>query len=231
MKMQTAMLMLAAMAAPALAQISVSTYEDLAEGFYGNTFWHNGVTYTNVNNVHGVFPDGGTFEPGGGIEGLGDTIMVENAAVFYNDFPGWGSPNNVLTFGSSYVPGPNLSLGALSTVTMLLDSVSDFASVELGYYENGPWGGISYHLDASLGGSVVASDSFVISDLGGRDNAAVAMLSVGGAEFDTLRLYAMYGDEFSGPRAILDNLTINAVPAPGALALLGLGGLVARRRR
>lgn len=227
----TIALMTAAIAAPAFAQLSVSTYDALSEGFYGNTFWHNGVTYTQVNNVHGVFPDGGTFEPGGGVEGLGDTIMVENAAVFFTDFPGWGSPNNVLTFGSSYIPGPNLSLGALSTVTMLLDSISNFASLEMGFYENGPWGGISFHLDAFMGDLLVASDSFVISDLGGRDNAAIGMLSVGGAEFDSLRLYAMFGDEFSGPRLIMDNLTINAVPAPGALALLGLGGLAARRRR
>jgi hypothetical protein len=221
----TIALMTAAFAAPAFAQLSVSTYDNLSEGFYGNTFSHNGVTYTHVNNVHGVFPDGGTFEPGGGVEGLGDTIMVENASVFFTDFPGWGSPNNVLTFGSSYVPGPNLSLGALSTVTMLLDSVSDFASLEMGFYENGPWGGISFHLDAFMGDLLVASDSFVISDLGGRDNPAIGMLSVGGAEFDSLRLYAMYGDEFSGPRLIMDNLTINAVPAPGALALLGLCSL------
>lgn len=224
-------LLTAAIAAPALAQTTVSNYDDLAENFYGESFSYNGVTYHSVNNVNGVFPDGSTFEAGAGIEGLGTQVMVENATLLFNDFPTWGSPNNVLTFGASYVVGNNLSLGALSTVTMDLDSVSDFASLDIGYYENGPWGGIVYHLDAYLGDGLVASDSFTISDLGGRDNVAFNTLTVDGAQFDSLRLYATFGSEFSGPRAILDNLTINAVPAPGSLALLGLGGLMARRRR
>lgn len=215
----------------AAAAVSVSTYDDLAEDYYGTTFHYNGVTYTNVNNVAGVFPDGATFTAGGGITGLGDQIIVENAALLYNDFPGWGSANNALTFGSSYVVGDNLSLGALSTVTMELDEVADSASLEMAYYENGPWGGIAYHLDAFMGGSLVASDSFTISDLGGRDSIAFATLSVGGAQFDSMQLYATYGTDYSGPRILVDNLTINAVPAPASAALLALGGLAMRRRR
>jgi hypothetical protein len=223
--------LLAAAAAPALADVSVSTYDDLAENFYGTSMSYNGVTYTNVNNVNGVFPDGSTFEAGGGVNGLGDQVIVENAAILFNDFPEFGSANNVLTFGSSYVVGNNLSLGAISTVTMVLDEVADSASLQMGYYENGPWGGIVYHLDAYLGDGLVASDSFTISDLGGRDNIAFATLSVGGTQFDSLRLYATFGNDFSGPRIIMDNLTINTVPTPGAMALLGLAGLAGRRRR
>jgi hypothetical protein len=210
---------------------TVSTYEDLAEGFYGNSFTYNGVTYNQVNNVHGVFPDGSTFEPGGGVNGLGDEIIVENAGLLYQDFPGWGSANNGLTFGSAFIPGENLSLGAISTVTMGLDEVATFASLEMAYFENGPWGGIVYHLDAFSRGAVVASDSFTISDLGGRDNIAIATLSVGGAEFDTLQLYATFGNEFTAPRILLDNLTITSVPTPSALAILGIGALGASRRR
>jgi hypothetical protein len=210
---------------------TVSTYDDLNEDFYGQEFYYNGVTYHDVNNVHGVFPDGNTFEPGGGVNGLGDEVIVENAALLYNDFPGWGSANNALTFGSSYVVGDNLSLGAISTVTMSLDNVADFASLEMAYYENGPWGGIEYHLDAYMGDTLVGMDSFVISDLGGRDNIAFATLSVGGVEFDSLQLYATLGDEYSGPRILVDNLTINSVPAPSALAVLGMGALGASRRR
>jgi hypothetical protein len=91
------------------------------------------------------------------------------------------------------------------------------ASLDLGYYENGPWGGIEYHLDALSSGQVVASDSFVISDLGGRDNPAVAVLSVSGATFDQLHLYATFADKYSMPRAIIDDLTIPLmVPRPSA---------------
>ncbi len=216
----------------AFAGMSVSTYDDLAEAFYGQSMHYNGVTYNQVNNVAGVFPDGSTFEAGGGVEGIGNDIIVENAALFYNDFPGWGSANNALTFGSSYVVGDNLSLGAISTVTMDLDNVADFASLEMAYFENGPWGGIVYHLDAYLGDTLVDSDSFSISDLGGRDNIALATLSVDGVNFDSLNLYATFGSNYSAPRIIMDNLTINTVPAPASSVLLaGAAGLFARRRR
>ena len=214
------------------ADISVSNYDDLSEAFYGETFHYNGVTYSDVNNVDGVFPDGSPFTAGGGVTGLGTEIIVENATLLYNDFPDWGSANNALTFGTSFVTGDNLSIGALSTVTMTLDSVADFASVEMAYFENGPWGGIVYHLDAMMGGSVVASDSFTLSDLGGRDNVAFNTLTVDGAEFDSLQLYATFGSEFSGPRALLDNLTVNSVPAPGSMVVLGgMLGMMTRRRR
>lgn len=219
------------MSAQALATVSVSTYDDLGEGFYGTTYHYNGITYTDVNNVPGVFPDGSTFTAGDGVTGLGTEIIVEDATLLYNDFPGWGSADKCLTFGTSYINGDNVSLGALSTVTMLLDDNADAASLEMAYYENGPWGGIVYHLDALMGGSVVASDSFSISDLGGRDNIAFATLSVSGAEFDSLHLYATYGAEYSGPRILVDNLTLNTVPAPASAALLGLGAVAMRRRR
>lgn len=232
MKLATTALISAILASGAHAGMSVSTYDDLAEDHYGNSFHYNGVTYYDVNNVDGVFPSGDTFEAGDGINGLGTTVIVENATLLYNDFPTWGSANNALTFGTSYVVGDNVSLGALSTVSMALDNNADFASVEIAYYENGPWGGIQYHLEAYLGGALVDADSFAISDFGGRDNIAFNSLSVSGGEFDSLRLFATYGSEYSGPRALLDNLTLNTVPAPGSVAvLLGAGGFIGRRRR
>jgi len=221
-------------AGSAFAGLSVSTYDDLAEDHYGTSFYYNGVTYSQVNNVNGVYPDGNTFSAGGGIDGLGDQVIVENATLLYNDFPDFGSANNALTFGSTYVTGDNLSLGAISTVTMDLDSVADFASLEMAYYENGPWGGIVYHLDAFMGGSLVGSDSFTIAgtDPNGRDNIAFSSLTVGGAEFDSLQLYATLGNDYTAPRILVDNLTINSVPAPGSAALmLGAAGLISRRRR
>lgn len=222
----------ALLSASAFADISVSNYDDLSEAFYGETFHYNGVTYSDVNNVDGVFPGGDTFTAGGGVTGLGTEIIVENATVLYNDFPAWGSANNALTFGTSFVVGDNVSIGALSAVTMTLDSVSDFASVEMAYYENGPWGGIVYHLDAIMGGMVVGTDSFTLSDLGGRDNVAFNTLTVDGVEFDSLHLYGTFGSDNSGGRVLLDNLTVNSVPAPGSLALLlGATGLMSRRRR
>jgi hypothetical protein len=205
---------LATVGSDALAETVIIDYEDLIEGLQGDPFTHMGVTYSELNNVSGVFPSGETFGPS-----PADEFIVENAGLFYADFPSYGSPVNSLTFGVAYVPGENLTIGPLSTVTIDLNAPANAASLDLGYYENGPWGGIEYHLDALSSGQVVASDDFVISDLGGRDNPAVAILSVSGSIFDQLHFYATYGNKYSMPRAIIDDLTLNfdgATPVNGS---------------
>jgi len=211
----------------ALAGTTVSNYDDLSEGNLGTSFSYNGVTYTQANGVGGVFPGGDTFTPAD----VGDSFIIERATLLYNDFPNWGSANNALTFGTAFIPGDNLSLGAFVRATMTLDEVASAASMQMAFYENGPWGGIVFQLDALRNGSVVASDSFSISDLGGRDNLTFSTLSVSGAEFDTLYLSATYNGEFSAPRLMIDNLSITSVPAPAGASALALGALAARRRR
>ncbi len=192
------------LSAPAvLATTIVIDYEDLTEGSQGDPLTHMGVTYHDLNNVSGVFPDGTTFDPQ-----PDDEFIVENAGLFYVDFPSYGSPVNSLTFGIAYVPGDNLTIGPLSTVTMDLDAPVVEATLDLGYYENGVWGGIEFHLDAIAGGQVVAETSFVISDVEPRDNPAATQLSVSGPAFTQLHLYATYGDEYSMPRAMIDDLTL-----------------------
>lgn len=203
-------------------------YDDLTEGFLGQSYDYNGVQYHDVNNVSGVFPDGSTFGP----TDLGNEVIIENAALFYNDFPGYGSANNSMTFGTSFVPGDNLTIGALASVWMTPDDLGNAASFDIAYYENGPWGGIVWHLDATRNGSVVASDEITISDAdSGRDNPTFATMAVSGAEFDALHLYSTWQGDYTGARGMIDNLSITSVPAPGALALLGVAGLARRRRR
>ncbi len=201
------------------AQTTVSHYDDFAEGFLGESFYYNGVTYRDLNNQPGVFPNGDTFIA----DDMGSDFIIENAQYFHDDFPGWGSPDNVLTFGRAFVPGPNLSIGVIVEMWMDLDDPASEASMAMGFYENGPWGGISYHLDAYLDGVVVASDSYTISDLGGRDNPAIASMSVAAAAFDTLHLYAQYNGQFSAPRLIMDDLTITAAGPTCAPDLNGDG--------
>jgi hypothetical protein len=186
------------------AQPSISHYDDLTEGFLGTSYTYNGVSYHDVNGIGGVFPDGSTFTPAD----VGDQLIIEDATDFYGVHTDWGSSPNALTFGTAYVPGPNLTIGALVRATMDLDQPASAASVEIGYYENGPWGGIEIHLDALSAGTVVASDVITIADGGGRDNDTVATLSVGGATFDSLKLYATYGDQPSAPRVMMDDLTL-----------------------
>jgi hypothetical protein len=192
-----------ASAPAARANTIVIDYEDLTEGPQGDPFSHMGVTYHDLNNVSGVFPDGSTFGPQ-----PDDEFILENAGAFYVDFPQYGSPVNALTFGIAYVPGDNLTIGPLSTVTMDLHGLVTEASLDIAFYENGPWGGIEFHLDGILGGQVVASTSYLISDLGGRDNPTFTTLSISGAAFDQLHLYATYGQDYSMPRGMIDDLTL-----------------------
>ena len=188
---------------------SISNYDDLVEGSLATSYVYNGVSYHDVNGIGGVFPDGSTFTP----YDVGDQLIIEDATDFYDVHADYGSAPNSLTFGSAYIPGPNLTIGALVRVTMDLDQPASAASVDIGYYENGPWGGIVIHLDALDAGTVVASDTITIADGGGRDNDTIATLSVGGATFDSLKLYATYGDQPSAPRVMMDDLTLTPAAA------------------
>ena len=188
---------------------SISNYDDLVEGSLATSYVYNGVSYHDVNGIGGVFPDGSTFTP----DDVGDQLIIEDATDFYDVHADYGSAPNSLTFGSAYIPGPNLTIGALVRVTMDLDQPASAASVDIGYYENGPWGGIVIHLDALDAGTVVASDTITIADGGGRDNDTIATLSVGGATFDSLKLYATYGDQPSAPRVMMDDLTLTPAAA------------------
>src|SRR5690606_5677529 len=141
---------------------------------------HGGITYRDCNGIGGVFPDGSSFVPAD----VGNLFIAENATLFWKEFPDFGSAPNTLTFGTSYVPGDNLSIGALVQATMELEAPASAASVDLGYYEKGPWGGIEIHLDALSGDTVVGSDVLVIASGGDRDNPAVATLAIEGVVFD-----------------------------------------------
>jgi hypothetical protein len=193
------------------AEPSISTYDDLTEGFLGETYAYNGVDYHDVNGIGGVFPDGSTFTP----EDVGNQLIVENSTVFYADFPDFGSPPNTLTFGTSFVPGDNLTIGALVRVTMDLDAPASEASVDLAFYENGPWGGIVIHLDALDGDTVVASDELTIADGGDRDNPTTATFTVSAPSFTSLQLYSTYEGQPSAPRIMIDDLALTpAASAP-----------------
>jgi hypothetical protein len=215
------------------ASAALSTYEDLSEGFLGATFTHDGVTYRDVNNVSGFYPDGNPFGP----TDNGDQNIIERATLFYNDFPTYGSPVNSMTFGNAFVDGDNLSIGALASVWMDVPAHGSAASFDLAYYENGPWGNIQYKLDAVRNGQVVASDVFTIANGGGRDNPTFRHMSVSGVEFDSLHLYGWLNGNYTVPRGMIDDLTIAAVPEPATTTLVLTPGITmalsrrSRRRR
>ncbi len=228
MKAMMAILGAGATAGTALAGVSVSGYDDLSEGFLGTGFTYQGISYSECNDVGGSFPDGSTFTAAD----VGDNFIIERATLLYNDFPAWGSADNSLTFGTAYINGDNLSLGAFVRATMDLPQVADSMSMQMAFYENGPWGGIVFHMDAYRNGGLVGSDSFSIADGGGRDNIAFDELAVSGVEFDSVKIYATFNGDYSAPRLFVDDLTVNYVPAPASIAGLAVvGGAMLRRRR
>lgn len=196
-----------------------------AEGFHGPSFASGGITFFNSNNVAGHYPDGQPFTA----DSLGNELIVEDSTFAVVDFPEFLSGPNALTFGNSYIPGPNLSLGALATVSMSVGHLVTGATFDILYYENGPWGGIEVRLEALNNGQVVASNSFVVPGSDGRDNPAGRHMAIGGVDFDTVRLSSHLNGDYTTLRAIVDNVQL--VPAPGSIGVLALVGWAARRRR
>lgn len=195
------------------------------EGFQGPSFASGGITFFDSNNVSGFYPDGQPFTP----ETLGTDLIVEDSTVAVGDFAEYLSAPNTLTFGNAYIPGSNLSLGALATVSMTAGVVRTNATFDILYYENGPWGGIEVRLEALRNGAVVASNSFIVPGSDGRDNPAAQHMAIGGVEFDTLRLSSHLNGDYTTLRAVIDNVVM--VPAPGTAGLLAMAGLVAARRK
>ncbi len=224
--MRKTMLVLGLAAASGSASAQFANFDNETEGFKGPSFSSGGLTFYSVNNNSGVNPDGSNFNPGD----YGQEVIIENATLAYNDFPSVLSPFNALSFGSSFVPGDSLTINLVSEVYITNNASATAASLDLVHYENGPWGGLMVHLDALDRGSVVATDSFTISDLGGRDNPIGSHLSVSGATFDTVRLHVTMPDGTPSVFAsIVDN--VNFVPAPASSMLLVGGAMALRRRR
>lgn len=224
--MRAVMAGLALSALAGVAMGDVANFDSDSEGFKGSSFTSGGISFYNLNSVSGMNVDGSSFNPGD----YGTDLIVERAVALFNDFPGDGSSPNVLGWGRAFVPGDSLTINIFSDVSMSTGSIENAASLDMFFYENGPWGGIEVHFDALLAGSVVASDGFTIANGGGRDNVTTATLSIDGVMFDELRLYATLADgTFTAMTGVIDNVTIT--PAPSGLALIGFGALASARRR
>ncbi len=229
--MNTKQVSIAAITLASLGSIALAGgytgFETPREGFVGSSFTDGGITFYDLNNDSGLNPDGTTYGPGD----YGTDFIIENATLAINDYPDVLSGSHALSWGTSYIAGDNLSINIVSTFSMTTDSIETDASMDLLYFENGPWGGITIELLAMLGGDVVNTDSILISDLGGRDGLIGDRLSVTGVEFDSLTVNARYADGTSTVFAgLIDNVTIT--PAPGTVGLLALAGTgIVRRRR
>jgi len=181
-------------------------FDSETEGFLGTSNDFSGVTVFAVNQNSGVNPDGSSYGPGD----YGDQVVIEDANLLALDFSDV-SPDNVLSFGGSFVPGDNLTINLMSQVFISPNTAVDYFAVDLFYYENGPWGGIEVIVEGTNRGSAVVSDSFVISDLGGRDSVTHTRVELSGASFDTVRIYSKNPDGSESVFAtVMDNMTFDA---------------------
>lgn len=88
-----------------------------------------------------------------------------------------------------------------------------------------PFGG-GMVIYAMNNGDVVFADAFTPA-WAGVGNEWYDIVATGGMEFDEVRVL---GNGFN-PTTIMDNISWNTVPTPGAVALFGIAGAFIRRRR
>ncbi len=129
--------------------------------------------------------------------------------------------------GLGWVGSSNVFVGPFGVFMMLDTDVTEFS---MQFWDNsGPASGFG-------GGAAIAVfndgnevGSFFIQNpaYGGFGDSWINIVATDGMVFDEVR-----GLGFGfGPESIIDNLSWNAVPTPGAAALLALGGLTGLRRR
>lgn len=141
--------------------------------------------------------------------------------------PGDGGDNFVQDWGATFGPwlGTGNSLLGNFGIFMNFDSdLSGFSSQLWDPSGDGPFGGLI--IAVFSGGTEVAS-TIIGPSWGGIGDSWVNITTTGGSTFDEVRYVGLGFD----PSTFADNLSWSAVPAPGAVALFGLVGLGARRRR
>jgi len=199
---------LAGLASASNAQVVSGTYNDLSGSYNGATF-----------NAHAVDQVG--LRTQGNVD---RTVSPTGSAQFA---PGFVSAANPADFviNLSYIPaGPGLGLGSGAF------TVTDVNGVTISGLVDGFWidGGAQVFFNGTLSAVSFSGPTFT-GDVGSFSTAF-------GAPFLDGALSQLYlvgpGNFFTQPFADVPvNLTFQLTPAPGAAAVLGLGALVATRRR
>ncbi len=209
--------MLAGLASGVAAE--TTGFDGLGEDFYGDTFTHDGITFQNA------FSSG---EP--------RTFSIDDATDLWTD---WGvtewAEGNVLGMGAYSNGSDGVAFSAISSIEMTTGAVVNSAEFTFLYIlddGNNDYAQNTMTLEAILDGSVVHSELYTpgneIYD-SGRSTYGATRFSLGGVDFDTLRL-SVDGQVNEGRVAgVIDNVTIT--PAPASMAMLAMGGLAAGRRK
>ncbi len=92
------------------------------------------------------------------------------------------------------------------------------------------FGSMNYRIDLLFGDTIVGSDiATLVPPVGGHLTSTISYTVLDGDAFIGQPLTIRLGGP--GNQCNFDNVRVNGVPAPTTLALVGLGGLMATRRR
>jgi hypothetical protein len=134
------------------------------------------------------------------------------------------------TPGYGWLPDSNVFVGGFGVFMNFENDLTDFSAQ---IWDNaGPASGFSGGmLVVALNDGAEVGSLFVdlpVFGLSGDENTWFNVSATDGMVFDEIRVV---GFAFVAPQTLIDNISWNAVPAPGSLAVLALGGVACSRRR
>jgi hypothetical protein len=193
-----------------------------------------------------------SFDDGAGADATWDTVTYDfgSNAVFNGNFALGSLPNTAtpVTHAGSHVAGGldffTFSIadavahgGGYLNIATSAGATGSMSDTELALYDslgNLVWtdddSGPGFFSEMSFGSSDPLAAPDLVAGSSGANLAAGSYTLVTGG-YDTVFAATLAGTHTPGTNAGNYNLALTYVPAPGALALLGLGGLVATRRR
>jgi hypothetical protein len=201
-----ALVTVAALAGAANAQVISGTYDDLAGSWDGTTFTASAVDTASLHS-HG---------------NVARTVSPIGNAIFNPGFVSAADPAN-FTLSLTYVNiGPGLGTGSGSFSVVDVDGSTISGSLSGFWIDGGSF--------VAFNGSI-SSVSITGGTFDGNTGSWINDLLIDGGAINQLYLVGP-GNFFTSPYSDVPvNLTFQLTPTPGALAVLGLGGLVVGRRR
>lgn len=184
---------------------AIATFDSLTEGVLGYSFRTEGIRFYNPDNYT---PEGSRF-------------ICERADGTLSG-PYFSSPNTLTLTG--WVPGPQSGYSRVGSFYASTGGLADYARVEVFYFFLTSTGN-TISMEALRHGSVVATDSFVVT----TPFQAHRTLEIDGEDFDEIRIVGSGPNDDGAMFAVFDNFEIRPVPAPATVLLAAVG--LRRRRR
>ncbi len=227
----------------ALIAAAVATQAASAAVYFDGIFNDSDWTLTSITNATGVGSFGAAFQMPVGGNPNEYRIIRHNLVV---SDPGNGAYTGVhIKPTATYDPG---SQGAISYIDYSEDSINFLSQVGngqgsgLAIYQGGkyyiqrnpilvmPYSGFSSWA-ANIANGLLATDLYEIDNTGFINSGSNPDFSASGGVMQLGFWRGNSGNGSYNTECGIDNWNVNIVPAPGALALVGMGGLLASRRR